>query len=223
MSTPAPIIRCLSRKWGTATHFARFQFYAIGNYNALGVAPYGIDPFHVAPGDQRDKERLDQKFDGIAKNYQLLAKAVHPITQLQGTGQLRAVGEEEGMTEELLRLKNYDLLVTYGFPTYKERSQRTGRVLVGQLGGDEFLLIGFDTKFAFRSSFGSGYHDAEYVLVEQGYYEGDQWVRERIWNGDALYHSTLPPEGAILKIKLRRVRSASHGAEKANFDKGNPQ
>ncbi|WPP50975.1 DUF5597 domain-containing protein [Catalinimonas niigatensis] len=206
---------------GNGDNFARFQFYAIGNYNAIGVAPYGIDPFHVDPRDLRDKENLDQKFDGIAKNYHLLAGAIHPITQLQGTGLLHAAGEEQGMSEYLLRLNQYDLLLSYGFPTYKDRSKQTGRVLVGQLGEDEFLLIGFDTKFTFRSSFASGYNDAEYVLVEQGHYEGEQWVRERIWNGDALYHSTLPSEGAILKIKLRRVKAQSKGPEKANFDKGN--
>lgn len=207
---------------GNGDHFARFQFYAIGNYNAMGVAPYGIDPFHGDPRDQRDKEKLDQKFEAIAKNYHLLSGAIHPITQLQGTGQLYAAGEEQGMSEYLLRLKNYDLLLNYGFPTYKDRSKQTGRILVGQLGEDEFLLIGFDTKFTFRSSFASGYHDAEFVLAEQGHYEGDQWVRERIWNGDELYHSTLPAEGAILKIKLRRVKTQSKGPEKANFEQAKP-
>lgn len=204
---------------GNGNNFARFQFYAIGNYDAIGVAPYGIDPFHVDPRDQRDKEKLDKKFAGIAKNYHLLSKAIHPITQLQGTDKLVAVGEEEGMSEKLLRLKNYDLLISYGFPTYKDRNERTGRVLVGQTGEDEFLLVGFDAKFQFRPTYGSGYNDVEYVLVEQGHYEGDQWVRERIWNGDALYHSTLPHDGAVLKVKLRRVEAAPQQNEKANFDK----
>lgn len=204
---------------GNGNNFSRFQFYAIGNYDAIGVAPYGIDPFHVDPRDLRNKEKLDKKFDGIAKNYALLSKAIHPITQLQGTGKLVAVGEEEGLSEQLLRLKNYDLLISYGFPTYKDRSERTGRVLVGQTGEDEFLLIGFDVNFKFRPSFGTPYNDVEFVLVEEGYFEGEKWVRERIWNGDALYHSTLPQQGAILKIKLRRVESTVQQKEKANFDK----
>lgn len=204
---------------GRGNNFSRFQFYAFGNYDAIGVGPYGIDPFHVDPRDKRDKEQLDKQFEGIAKNYKLLSKAVYPITQLQGTGNLVAVGEEEGMSDKLLRLKNYDLLISYGYPTYKDRNERTGRVLVGQTDEDEFLLIGFDAKFQFRPSFGTNYNDVEFVLVEQGYFEGEQWVRERIWNGDALYHSTLPHDGAILKIKLRRVESSEQRQEKANFDK----
>ncbi len=206
---------------GRGNNFARFQFYAIGNYNAIGVAPYGIDPFHVDPHDQRDKVHLDLKFDDISKNFRLLSRAIHPITMLQGSGKLTAVAEEEGLSEKLLRLNNYELLLSFGFPTYKDRSQQTGRVLVGQTGEDEFILIGFDTKFTFRPSFGSPYSNVEYVLVEQGHYENDKWVRERIWNGDALYHATLPQEGAILKIKLRRVVSDNPLKEKANFDKMN--
>ena len=180
---------------GNGNNFARFQFYALGNFNAIGVAPYGIDPFHVDPHDQRDKENLDGRFDGIARNYRLLRKAVSPITRLQGSGKLVAIGEEEGMSEQLIRLEGYDILFNFGFPTYKNRAERTGRALIGQLAEDEFLLVGFDARFTFRPAYGSGYNAAEYVLVEQGRYEGDQWVRERIWNGDALYHSTLPADG----------------------------
>ena len=36
----------------------------------------------------------------------------------------------------------------------------------------------------------------------------------------SLYHATRPPEGAIPKVKLRRVKSASEGTKKADVDKG---
>lgn len=204
---------------GNGNNFARFQFYALGNYNAIGVAPYGIDPFHVDPHDSRDKEKLDGRFDGIAKNYHLLRKAIIPITQLQGSGRLFAIGEEEGMSEQLVKFGEYDVLFNFGFPTYKDRSERTGRALIGQMAEDEFLLLGFDVKFRFRPSYGSAYNAAEFVLVEQGRYDGEKWVRERIWNGDALYHSTLPSEGAVLRIKLRKIKAPENEKEKANFDK----
>lgn len=203
---------------GRGPNFTRFQFYALGNYNALGVSPYGIDPFHVDPHDERDHQHLDAKFSGIAQNYALLKKAIFPITQLQGTGNLTAAGEEEGLSEQLVHLRNYDLLLSYGFPTYKEPGLQSGRVLIGQIGEDEFLLIGFDVKFAFRPSFGSGFEEVEYLMAEQGHYEGEQWVRERVWNGDALYHATLPADGVVLRIRLRRVRTITGRPEKANFD-----
>ncbi len=204
---------------GNGNSFARFQFYAIGNYNAIGVAPYGIDPYHVDPHDKRNRESLDDRFDGIAKNYELLNGAINPIASLQREGRLVAIGEEEGMSEQLVRMEHYDVLFKFGFPTYKDRSERTGRALIGQLSDDKFLLMGFDCKFMFRPGYGSGFRSAEYILVEEGYFEGDKWIRKRIWNGDALYHSTLPAEGAILKIKLRRVEMTDDVKVKANFDK----
>lgn len=205
---------------GNGPNFARFQLYAIGNFNAIGVAPYGIDPYKIDnPNDLRNQQELDERFSGIAANYRLLSKAMIPITQLQGTGKLKAIGEEEGMSEKLLRLNNYDVLFNFGYPTYKDRNKRTGRALIGQTGEDEFLLMGFDVKFQFRPSYGSGFNTAEFVLVEEGHFEGEDWVRDRIWNGDILYHSILPPEGALLKIKLRRVEAAGQGEFKANFDK----
>lgn len=205
---------------GNGPNFARFHLYAFGNYDAIGVAPYGIDPYKIDnPNDLRNQEKLDERFSGIADNYKLLSKAMIPITKLQGTDKLVAIGEEEGMSEKLVHMDNYDLLFKFGYPTYKVKSEQNGRALIGQLGEDEFLLMGFDTKFQFRPTYGSGYNSAEFVLVEEGHYEGEEWVRERIWNGDALYHSILPPEGAILKIKLRRVESAGQEEVKANFDK----
>jgi hypothetical protein len=185
---------------GNGNNFARFQYYALGNHNAIGVAPYGIDPLNTDnPNDLRDQEKLDSRFYGIADNYRLLSQALIPLSHLQGTGKLIAVSEEEGMSEQLVRMKNYDILFNYGFPTYKDRNNRTGRVLIGQLNDDEFLMVGFDAKFQFRPGYGSGYNTAEFVIVEEGYFEGENWVRKRILNGDALYHSILPPDGAILK------------------------
>lgn len=205
---------------GNGDNFARFHFYAIGNYDAIGVAPYGIDPYKIDnPNDLRNQEKLDERFSGIAANYKLLSKAMIPITKLQGTGNLVAIGEEEGMSEKLVRMDNYDVLFSFGYPTYQDKDTGTGRALIAQLDEDEFLIMGFDTKFQFKPTYGSGYNTAEFVLVEEGYYEEDKWVRERIWNGDALYHSILPHYGALLKIKLRRVEASGQGEIRANFDK----
>lgn len=190
---------------GKGPDFARHQFQALGNFNAIGVAPYGIDPFGTDPNDERDKEKLDTKFSHIADNYRLLEGALDKIAELQGSGRLRAAVEAYGLREQLLTMGNYDILLSYGFPKYKPGKPLTGRVLVGQLGPDEYLLAGFDARFQFRPRYGTGYAAAEFISVEEGYYAKGEWVRKRIWNGDEVYHSTLTPEGVILKIKLRRT------------------
>jgi hypothetical protein len=204
---------------GNGVTFARFHFYAIGNYNAKGIAVYGIDPFHADPNDKRTVDKLDERFADVADNYRILNLASAKILQLQESGKLKSVGEEQGLREQLINdFKEYDILFEYGYPTYREKGRQSGRALIGQLSENEFLLIGFDTKFRFRPKYGSGFSKAEFVLVEEGHYGGDTWIRERIWNGDETYHSTLRPQGSILKIRLRKVKAAATGPDRANFE-----
>lgn len=203
---------------GKGPEFAKNQFYALANYNAIGVALYGIDPFHADPNDERNKERLDDKFNYFQSNYRLLKGAIEKISELQGTGKLQAVGEEFGLREQLIQAGDYSILFTYGFPGYKRSKDPTGRAILAQLAEDEFLLLGFDTKFQFKPTYGSGYGSAEIILAEEGYYKEGKWIQTRIWNGDELWHSTLTPDGTILKIKLRKTKKAAGAALKANFE-----
>lgn len=204
---------------GNGMNFARYQFYAIGDYSAIGVAPYGTDPFHIDPRVHRRRESLDPQFAAIAENYRLFGKSAEMITELQGTGRLKAAVEEHGLGEKLLHFDNYDVLFQFGIPNYRKAGEVTGRALIGQISEDEFLIVGFDAKFIFRPKYASEYTTAEYVIAEEGYYENGEWHRERLWNGDALYHSALPPDGAILKIKLRRVASKNKMTVAPNFEK----
>lgn len=204
---------------GNGLNFARYQFYAIGDYDAMGVAPYGIDPFHIDPRENRLREKLDPKFSGISANYLLFGKASQAILEMQGTGKLKAAVEEHGLGEKLLHFDNYDVLFGFGVPYHRKAGDITGRALIAQLGEDEFLVMGFDAKFTFRPKYGSGYAAAEYVSAEEGYFEDGQWHRVRMWNGDALYHSVLPPEGSVLKIKVRRVAASETMTVAPNFEK----
>lgn len=207
---------------GNRIAYARFHFYAIGNYNAKGVAVYGVDPFHADPHDKRDMEHLDERFDDVANNYKMLTKAMSPILALQEQGKLKAVGEEDGIYEQLVNgFEGYDVLFEYGYPSYKIRPRNSGRALIGQLSENEFLLVGFDAKFRFRPKYGSGFSKAEYVMIEEGYYDGDKWIRERIWNGDEAYHSTFKPDGSVLKIRLKRTAAGGDGPIRANFEQKN--
>lgn len=190
------------QEMGNGINFARYQFYALADYDAIGIAPYGIDPFYIDPREYRIKESLDPKFSDMAANYAMFANTSTIIIELQGTGNLKAAVEEHGLSEKLLHFENYDLLCSFGYPLTNKHGEITGRVMVGQLSDDEFLLMGFDAKFTFRSKYGSECSKAEYVIVEEGCYKDKSWHRKRLWNGDALYHSVLPPEGAILKVKL---------------------
>jgi hypothetical protein len=190
---------------GKGADFARYQFYALGDYHAIGIATYGIDFFLTDPNDQRSKEMLDPRFAGMAANYLLFSAAMPAILTLQREDKLAAAVEEFGLKEQLISMGNYELLFTFGFPAYKTSKEPDGRVLVGQTGEDEFVLLGFNAKFQIRPNVRTGFQTAEMLTIEEGEYINDIWVRKRLWNGDEAYHCTFPQEGAILKIKLRKT------------------
>lgn len=204
---------------GNGMNFARYQFYALADFDAIGIAPYGFDPYYIDPRENRIKDKIDTKFVPMSENYKMFAKIEQKIIELQGTGKLKAAVEEHGLGEKLLHFDNYDVLFQFGFPNRDKKGQITGRAMIGQISEDEFLIAGFDAKYTFRPKYKSGYSKAEYVLVEEGYYKEDEWHRQRLWNGDAVYHSVLPPEGAVLKIKLQRIKSADKLKVAPNFEK----
>jgi hypothetical protein len=191
---------------GKGMDFARYQFYALADYHAFGVATYGVDFYLTDPYDERIKTGLDKKYAAIANNYRLLAGALPELAKLQSENKLKAVGEEYGLQEQLISIGDYDILFNYGYPAYKTDKSLSGRAFVGQLGDDELLIIGFDCKFHIRPKYNSGYNRAEYTAIEEGYFENGKWIRKRIWNGDEAYHSTLTSEGNILKIKFQKIK-----------------
>ena len=190
---------------GRGVPFARFQWEALGNYQALGVAPYGIDPFGLDPGDRRNPGVIDPGFSLYADNYRILHGALDTIAALQYTGRLKAGGESPGLNDQLLPFDGYDLLLNYGYPKNPADGNHTGRVMAAQLDSNTFLLLGFDAQFRLMPTLGSGCHTAEIEAIEEGHFEGKQWIRQRIWNGDEAYFSVLPHEGAVLRVKVHRM------------------
>ena len=190
-----------------------------GNWQCEKEIREGSFQYHADPNDKRNFSKLDERFDDIAANYALIKKATQKIIWLQDQQKLKAVGEEQGLIEQLVHFDGYDVLFEYGYPRYKDKGRQSGRVLIGQLGANEFLILGFDTRFRFRPSYGSGYTNAELITVEEGYFdEDDQWVLQRYWNGDEVYHSTLRPQGTILRIHLRPVKSSDNNKVRSNFE-----
>jgi len=100
--------------------------------------------------------------------------------------------EEDFIRSRTLTFDNYDVFVHFRpageglglAPTVTGPPEPSGRALVGQLGPDEFLIMGFDAELVFRPAWGSHYTDAQFVEVEEGVYENGVWKRTEIRNGD---------------------------------------
>jgi hypothetical protein len=200
---------------GGFTAFARYMFYALADYDALGFAPFGVDRISagtvptgipgVAPG-----QNLVDLVRPMMDNYRLLASAVPNIAEWQGTGKLHSAVEEDQITERLLVLTNYEALVqfgpaqaSYGGMFASGTEKRTGRAMVAEIAPDEFMLIGFDSRISFLPRRGSKFRHAQFVLVEEGSLENGKWMPARRLNGDeSFFGVSLPSTGAILRVKL---------------------
>jgi hypothetical protein len=186
---------------GPGMVFARYCFYALGDFSAIGFTPFGIDS-----GDA-------ERFSDMGNNFRVLGSAVQTIAQLQSAGKLQAAVEEDAIPGKMLYFDHYDILVRFRPPARNSgqppaatgASVLSGRVLVGELTQDEFLIAGFDAALDFKPSLGSPFTGAQFLKVEAGKYDRDQWTPTRQIVGNLTDGGLpLPSDGAVIRVKLMR-------------------
>ena len=178
-------------------------FYALGDYDALGYAPFGLD---MMVEGRQVKERAQP----FAEDCRLLQPALPLIAQLQGTGKLHSAVEEQYVTDRLIPSSAFEVLVQFGtlhteyggtFGT--QTPAMSGRALVAELAADEFIVMGFDAHVQFRPARGRPQRSAQFLLAEEGSFIDGQWKPTRLLNGDETFFGVgLPAQGRILRVKL---------------------
>jgi len=188
---------------------ARTFFYAIGDFAAIGFGPFGVD----GGGELRSD------MAAIAADFRVVKSALPIIADLEGTEKLKAAVEETGTGARNLIFGNYDALVRFhppgrqpagavGAPAVAGPVEPSARVLIAELGPDEFLVMGFESSVEFRPVQGSAYTAAQLVAEETGEYVNGVWKPA----GPALKAQgdytgpmvNLPAGGSMVKVKLMR-------------------
>ena len=188
---------------------ARAFFYAVANYAAIGFGLMGGDWAGAPQGPD---------MAAVGANFRLARGALPAIAELQGTEKLKAAVEERGTGARNLIFTNYDVMVRF-HPRGRQPAESTGpfpstaaepsgRVLVAELGPDEFLVMGFGSAVEFRPVQGSDYTAAQLISNEQGVYENGVWRTTAVgqtaqgdYTGPIV---TLPETGALVKVKLMK-------------------
>jgi hypothetical protein len=181
---------------------ARAFFYALAEYPAIGFGAYGVDS---GAGPE-----LEARFVDLGADYRLVNAAMPVIVDLQAAGKLKAAIADDIIRGKNLIFDRYHLLVRFlaapGAPPPSPTP--AARVLVGELGPDEFLIMGFDAGVDIRPTVGSGFTAAQFFQVEEGVYENGVWKttnRGRTYQGSYSPPSVpLPAQGAIFRVKLMR-------------------
>lgn len=149
-------------------------FPAVGNYNALCFAPFGIDSLaDSAP---------------LAASYALLRSMMPLITAQQGTGNMVGFAEaKEPVCNHALG--NYLLQVTYHTELNATLNNK-GRGLIIALDNDEFLVVaqGCSIKWFAHANDQS---QVEFLTVDEGEFKDGQWQAGRRLNGDEAWGTTV--------------------------------
>jgi hypothetical protein len=193
---------------GNSSSYARYFFAALG-HQAIGFAPFGVDytGYSNAPlGASRVNEETLAQF---AMNYKLISPMVREIARLNFEGKLQAAAEEKDDHSQTLDFGKWTATVSYGVPSFgparnpSGNPEPIGRVLVAQLGDDQFLVAGFFCRVDFRAGDPASDKQREFLKVEEGTFENGRFDAIRIWNGDqtdwGLNFSSAPQ---VLRISL---------------------
>jgi hypothetical protein len=107
------------------------------------------------------------------------------IARLNFAGKLQAVAEEKGKVTETLAFGAWNAVVSYGAARNNRAAgnpEPIGRMLVGQLKDNQFLVAGFNSRIDFRPADANKFR--QFLRVEEGVYENGVFKFLRIWNGD---------------------------------------
>ncbi|MBT5773560.1 MAG: DUF5597 domain-containing protein [Dehalococcoidia bacterium] len=188
---------------GWSQAFAGYLFYAIGDYAAIGWAPFGVD-------DPDGGSELREGIEAVRDSFRLLAPAASEIAALQQRGTLRAAVEQELFANQLLKFDDFEVLVEFGRLDYTYGGLRasgtpnqSGRVLVGERAPGEFFVAGFDARVTFRA-LGTDSDATQFVSVEEGHYDNGAWIVDRHLNGDQTFFGfRISAKGAMIRATVR--------------------
>ena len=192
---------------GNKLEYARY-FFAVLGHGAIGFSPFGMDLtgyFNFPLGALKvDSETLAT----FGQNYRLVESMMRELARLSFAGKVWGAAEPTETHEHRINLGGrWQAAVSYGRPQFGMDAPAgnptpSGGVLIAELAPDEYLVTGLHARVNFEWAQKSG---KRFMLarVEEGRYENDRWVFERVWNGDqtdyGLNFTSLPQ---ILRVRL---------------------
>ncbi|WP_052172318.1 DUF5597 domain-containing protein [Xanthomonas maliensis] len=172
--------------WVSETGFeaatAPYLFHVLGQ-GGVGFSVFGVD-------GNPDTEANRAAVAAHTANFALLAPLQRILAQAAFDGRLQAVTEQPGNPQRTLRFGPWEAKISFGAPAWGEApailpgtADHVGRLLVAQLGPEEFLVTGMAARIEFSRDAADNRH-GQLLRVEQGRYVDGRWQMERLLNGD---------------------------------------
>jgi hypothetical protein len=178
-------------------YFVGFAYTTFGDFNGIGFSPFGID-------NAAKSETGAAIGAGFMDTYSVLQPLLPLIARYQYTGKLHPIlqGLANGEDwKESIRLgdglaANIDFTAT--FDPVKGRA--SGMII--ELAPDDFVVMGTGFNVQFRETEGP-LRDAQLISIEEGTFQGEQWIPSRRLNGDER-HVSLPEKSTVLRVRVSR-------------------
>jgi len=203
-----------------STRGAYHLFYALGQYDAMGYAPFAIDELLYSPPAA---SKIDPASLPLARSYAIAGQLAPVILEYQGKGKMAGAVVSMDDPAQKIALGDYVLNISFprggrpATPPAAGAPASSTPVPVGALfistGPDEYIIAGSGTATVTFSPNTPGNPIAGVLSIEEGTFANGRWVAGRRLNGDETSQGQFVriggngiPNGSIQKVKLYRYR-----------------
>jgi hypothetical protein len=162
-------------------------FYAVGQYDALGFSPFGIESMNAA------------ETEVYTEANRLLADMMPLLCAAQGTGNMVGVLQGDELVSEVI-LGGYTLRIRFSRERAPGRMPGAGLIIANA--PDEFIVAGHGFGVDFSPLMGAE-SMVDFLWLYEGDYRQGQWIPGRRLNGDE-YALRLPERASVQRARVYR-------------------
>lgn len=195
---------------------------AFGEAGCIGLAGFG------GSGTLDTQGELLPEAQEVAMSFRAIRALSPLLIRFHGTGRVHAVVQQEFMNWQYIRLENYHIEAKFinrlpgrtssrintHDPANRDVLEARGRAILIQTNDHEFYLAGCGVRVDFRRRPDPLAEDSfrqlqsrqngtlNFLSVEEGHFDGDQWVCDRVRNGDEANFELYVHRGEAVRIRL---------------------
>jgi len=202
-----------------STRGAYHLFYALGQHDAMGYAPFAIDELLYSGNQATRPEPANLP---LAQSYFTAAQLASLILEYQGKGKMAGVVVSADDPQQKVELGDYVLTVSYPRGSRPAATPPTipappgpppaGAIFIS-VGPNEYVIAGSGQATVTFSPNTAGPPIAGVLSIEEGSFVNGRWNPGRRLNGDETSQGKFVriggsgiPNGAIQRVKLYRYR-----------------
>jgi hypothetical protein len=189
----------------SAAPYVRFLYAAIAK-GAIGYAPFGIDYTALAAEPAGASRLREADLEQLALSYRAIGPMMREIAQWTFENKVRAAIETEDKAQPEIGLGRWKAKIRFGVAMRGNgngNERPIGRVLVAQLGPDEFIVTGFYGNVRFEPAGEDAGRAWEFLKVEEGQFVDGRFQAVRIWNGDETdWGLNFASSPQVLRVRL---------------------